>query len=266
MERCKVTVDKVLKRKGGAKICALTAYTYSMARLADRAGVDILLVGDSLAMVELGLPNTLGVGMEEMLHHTRAVARAEPKALLAVDMPFMSYGVSREETVRNAGRLIKEGGAEAVKLEGGRRVRDEIASLVDREIPVMGHVGLTPQSIHRMGGYKVQGKGEKGAEEVLRDALAVQEAGAFSVVLESIPAALAERITAELRVPTIGIGAGAGCDGQVLVVHDMLGLYEKGNFRFVKVYARLGELAEEAIKEYVKEVQEGVFPSPEHSF
>ncbi|MFQ6112294.1 MAG: 3-methyl-2-oxobutanoate hydroxymethyltransferase, partial [Nitrospinota bacterium] len=163
MERCKVTVDKVLKRKGGAKICALTAYTYSMARLADRAGVDILLVGDSLAMVELGLPNTLGVGMEEMLHHTRAVARAEPKALLAVDMPFMSYGVSREETVRNAGRLIKEGGAEAVKLEGGRRVRDEIASLVDREIPVMGHVGLTPQSIHRMGGYKVQGKGEKGA-------------------------------------------------------------------------------------------------------
>jgi 3-methyl-2-oxobutanoate hydroxymethyltransferase len=264
--RKKVTSVTVRASKGGEKLTSVTAYDYPTAKIADAAGVDILLVGDSLGMVVLGYSDTTKVTLDDMLHHTKAVGRAKPVSLLVADLPFLSYGVDVRDTVRNAGRLIQEGGAEAVKLEGGVRVRQEIRAVVDCQIPVMGHVGLTPQSVHAFGGFKIQGKKSEDADRVLRDAVAVQEAGAFSIVLEGIPAVLAERITREVDIPTIGIGAGPGCDGQVLVLHDMLGLYPDFQPKFVKVYADMGESAQAALERYCREVREGIFPGPEHSF
>lgn len=263
----KVTVpDIVAAKKEGRRLAVLTAYDHSFARILDAAGVDIVLVGDSLGNVVLGHANTLPVTMEDMVSHTAAVARAVRRALVVADMPFLSYQVSPEEARRNAGRFIKEAGAEAVKIEGAEGYAELVASLVAMGIPVMGHVGLTPQSVHRFGGMRVQGKTEEGAEAILRGARILEEAGAFSVVLEGIPASLAGRITAELSIPTIGIGAGPSCDGQVLVLHDMLGLYRGFRPKFVKVYAELGDLAEEAVRNYIREVREGKFPGPGQSF
>lgn len=264
--RRKITTKTIRARKGGQKITSLTAYDYSTAKLVDEAGVDVILVGDSLGMVALGYPDTTHVTLDDMVHHTKAVSRAKPNALLVADMPFLTFGVTRRDTILNAGRLVREGGAESVKLEGGVRVREEIRALVDCQIPVMGHVGLTPQSVHAFGGFRVQGKKEAEADEVVRDAVAVQEGGAFSVVLEGIPASLAERITREVDIPTIGIGAGIDCDGQVLVTQDMLNLFRDFTPKFVKVYSDLGESALEAMERFCREVQSGVFPAEEHSF
>jgi len=264
--RRKVTTTEILARKTGAKITSVTAYDYSTAKLVDSAGIDVILVGDSLGMVMLGYPDTTRVTLDDMVHHTSAVGRARPKALLVADLPFLTFGISIEDTLRNAGRLIREAGAEAVKLEGGVRVRDEIRALVDCQVPVMGHVGLTPQSVHSFGGFKVQGKTEEAADQILRDAVAVQEGGAFSIVLEGIPAALAERITRELDIPTIGIGAGAACDGQVLVIQDMFRQFQDFTPRFVKVYADLGGAMREGLERFGDEVRDGRFPGKEHSF
>ena len=227
-EESKVTVPSVLESKGERRLAMVTAYDYTFSRLADRAGVDLLLVGDSLAMVMQGGDNTLSVSMDEMVYHTRMVVRGRRRALVVADMPFLSYQVSVESAVANAGRLVKEGGAEAVKLEGGLTVVDAVRRLADIDVPVMGHIGLTPQSVHRMGGHKVQGRSSGraagGRERLLEDALALEEAGAFCIVVEGVPADLGAEITAAVSVPTIGIGAGAACDGQVLVMHDLLGL------------------------------------------
>jgi len=263
----KVTVPEIVKMKrAGQKITALTAYDYSFARILDEAGVDILLVGDSLGSVIQGQESTLPVTLEEMLYHTRIAARGRKRALLVGDMPFLSYQVSVEEAKRNAGRFLSEAGAEAIKVEGGVEIRDTIKAIVAVGIPVMGHVGLTPQSIHRFGGYKVQGKEKKAAERIVRDAVAVEEAGAFSVVLEGVPLDLAREITQRLTIPTIGIGAGVECDGQVLVVHDMLGLFDAYQPKFVKRYADLKGVMIDAVKRYVAEVKDGSFPDEEHSF
>ncbi len=264
--RKKVTTATIQARKGREKITALTAYDYPTAQIADGAGVDVLLVGDSLGMVVLGYSDTTKVTLEDMLHHTKAVSRAHPRALLVADMPFLSFGVSREKTIQNAGRLVQEAGAEAVKLEGGERVKEEIKALVGCQIPVMGHVGLTPQSIHQFGGFRIQGKSDAAADEVLRDALAVQEGGAFSLVLEGIPASLGERITREVDIPTIGIGAGPACDGQILVTQDMLHFFQDFTPKFVKLYGDLGKTAHTAIERYCAEVKEGIFPGKEHCF
>lgn len=250
----------------GRKLSVLTAYDYAVAKLMDEAGVNALLVGDSLGMVSLGYEDTLRVTMEDMLHHTKAVARACKNALLITDLPFMSYQASVYDAVRNAGRLVQEGGAQAVKLEGGEEVAPQIRAIVQASIPVMGHVGLTPQSVNAFGGFKVQGKDEESAHRVLRAAKAVEEAGAFAVVLECIPAKLAELVTNTLRIPTIGIGAGASCDGQVLVYHDMLGLFSELSPKFAKRYAELGVQMRQAFEAYVKEVQDGSFPAKEHEF
>ena len=271
----KVTVPDILSRKSPVsktqaqapcKITCLTAYDYPTARLLDEAGVDILLVGDSLGMVVLGYENTLPVTMEEMLHHTRAVRRGTRRALVVADMPYGSYHAEVAESVRNAVRFVKEAGAEAVKVEGGERRLELIARLVEAEIPVMGHVGLTPQSLHAMGGFKVQGKTPEAAEQLLRDARAVEAAGAFSIVLESVPRELATRITAELRIPTIGIGAGPDCDGQVLVIHDLLGFSLGHTPKFARRYANLAEVVSRAAREYCDDVQNGRFPSDAESF
>jgi 3-methyl-2-oxobutanoate hydroxymethyltransferase len=263
----KVTVPEIVRMKrAGQKITALTAYDYSFARILDEAGVDILLVGDSLASVVQGQESTLPVTLDEMIYHTRIAARGRKRALLVGDMPFLSYQVSVEEAKRNAGRFLSEGGAEAVKVEGGVEMFDTIKALVDIGIPVMGHVGLTPQSIHRFGGYKVQGREKKAAERILRDAVAVEEAGAFSIVLEGVPMDLAREITERLSIPTIGIGAGAECDGQVLVVHDMLGLFDMYQPKFVKRYADLTTVITDAVKRYIAEVKDRSFPDEEHSF
>lgn len=261
----KITVPMIREQKGRAKITMLTAYDYIFANIIDSEGIDIILVGDSVGTTMLGYPNTIPVTTEEMIHHTKAVVKGTKKALVVIDMPFMSYQESIEKARYNAGRMMKETMAGAVKLEGGMNMKDTIKALVDIEIPVMGHVGLTPQSIHRMGGYKVQGKG-KDAEKLIQDAKAVEEAGAFSVVLECVPRRLAKEITDMLTIPTIGIGAGPDCDGQVLVIHDLLGL--SGDFRpkFVKRYLNLREDIGKAVKEYIKEVKEGSFPSDTHSF
>ena len=264
--RKKVTTATVRARKGGKKITSVTAYDYPTAKLVDDADVDVILVGDSLGMVVLGYPDTTKVTLGDMVHHTRAVSRAKPKALLVADLPFLSFGVSVRDTILNAGRLIQEGCAEAVKLEGGVRVKDEIRAVVDSQIPVMGHVGLTPQSVHAFGGFKVQGKTDAGADQVLRDAVAVQEGGAFSLVLEGIPAALGARVTQEVDIPTIGIGAGPDCDGQVLVTHDMLRLFSDFTPKFVRVYADVGQMTTEAVERYCREVREGAFPAEEHCF
>lgn len=267
MEKEKVTVTQIRNwKEAGKKITVLTAYDYPLAKILDQAGIDILLVGDSLGNVVLGHPNTLPVTMEDMIHHTQAVVRACKEAMIVADMPFMSYQVSREEAIRNAGRLIKEGGAEAVKLEGGMAVEESIRAIVQCGIPVMGHVGLTPQSIHSFGGHKVQGRGDEAAQRVLADARAVERAGAFSIVLEGIPRSLGERITQELSIPTIGIGAGPCCDGQVLVTYDLLGFYDDFAPRFVKRYANLRGIIFEAIQAYKDEVEGGLFPTETHSF
>jgi len=263
----KVTVPEIGKMKQqGEKITALTAYDYSFARILDEAGVDILLVGDSLGSVIQGRESTLPVTLEEVLYHTKAVVRGRKRALVVADMPFLSFQISVEEAKRNAGRFLQEGGAEVVKLEGGVAFQGTIAAIVQMGIPVMGHVGLTPQSIHRFGGYKVQGKEKEQRAAILQDALAVEEGGAFAVVLEGIPAELALEITEHLTIPTIGIGAGVNCDGQILVVHDMLGLFDMYTPKFVKRYADLKGVAMEAVQQFVAEVREGKFPGEEHSF
>jgi len=253
---------KAMKRRG-EKIVMLTAYDASMARLLDRAGVDVLLVGDSLGMVIMGCENTLPVTLEAMLHHVRAVRRGARRALVVADMPFMSYQVSVAEAVRNAGRLIQEGGASAVKLEGGRPVLDVVRRLTEIGIPVMGHLGLVPQSVHQLGGFRPRARDEREAERLLEEARELEQAGAFALVLESIPAEVARSVTQALSIPTIGIGAGPHCDGQVLVSYDVFGLYEGPLPPFVKQYARLGELMVEAARAYAEDVRQGRFPPQE---
>jgi 3-methyl-2-oxobutanoate hydroxymethyltransferase len=248
------------------KIVCLTAYDYPTARILDEAGVDIVLVGDSVGMVVLGYENTLPVTLDEMLHHTRAVRRGVRRALLVADMPYGSYHVENAESLRHAVRFLKEAGAEAVKVEGGERRLELIARLVEAEIPVMGHIGLTPQSLHALGGFRVQGKTVGAAEQLMRDARAVQAAGAFSVVLESIPRELAAGITRELRIPTIGIGAGPECDGQILVLHDMIGLGSNHTPKFARRYTSVAESISRAVGEYAEDVRAGHFPADEESF
>lgn len=250
----------------GEKLSMLTAYDYSMAKLEDESGINGILVGDSLGNVVLGYEDTVSVTMEDMIHHGAAVARGAKNALVVVDMPFMSYEATVEEAVRNAGRLMKEGRAGAVKLEGGVRVAEQIRAIVKAGIPVMGHIGLTPQSINVFGGFKVQGKSEEAARALLADAKAVEEAGAFAVVIEAVPAALAQMITDAVSIPTIGIGAGAGCDGQILVYQDMLGMFSDFTPKFVKRYANVGEVMREAFANYAAEVASGAFPTEEHTY
>lgn len=250
----------------GEKLSMLTAYDYSTAKLEDESGINGILVGDSLGNVVLGYEDTVSVTMEDMIHHGAAVARGAKNALVVVDMPFMSYEVTVEEAVRNAGRLMKEGRAGAVKLEGGERVAEQIRAIVKAGIPVMGHIGLTPQSINVFGGFKVQGKSEEAARALLADAKAVEEAGAFAVVIEAVPAALAQMITDAVSIPTIGIGAGAGCDGQILVYQDMLGMFSDFTPKFVKRYANVGEIMREAFANYAAEVASGAFPTEEHTY
>ena len=246
-------------------IVGLTAYSYNMAKLLDKY-VDFILVGDSLGMVVLGYPNTTHVTLSDMLHHTKAVSRSNPTALLVADLPFLTYGVELKDTIKNAGILIQEGAAEAVKLEGGVRVFEHVKGLVEREIPVMGHIGLTPQSIHTFGGYKVQGKTKLVADKIREDALSLQDAGVFSIVIEGVPSELGSQITEEVEIPTIGIGAGPFCDGQILVTQDMLGLFSDFTPKFVKVYSDLGIKARNAVETFCSEVRSGDFPTEEHSF
>ena len=253
-------------KKEGTRLSMLTAYDYSTAKLVDAAGINSILVGDSLGNTILGYEDTLSVTMEDMIHHTAAVARGAKNALVIGDMPFMSYQASVYDAVVNAGRLMKEGRANAVKLEGGASVCEQIKAIVGASIPVCAHIGLTPQSINAFGGFKVQGKGEKQAQQLLDDARRVQEAGAFAVVLEGIPALLAQKITDTLDIPTIGIGAGAGCDGQVLVYQDMLGMFTDFKPKFVKHFANVGEIMTEAFRTFDQEVKEGVFPAQEHTY
>lgn len=263
----KTTTSTFKKAKqSGEKITMLTAYDYSTAKLEDKAGVESILVGDSLGMVVLGYENTLSVTMEDMIHHSAAVARGAENALVVTDMPFMSYQTSVYDAVVNAGRLIKEGHADAVKLEGGVKFKEHIRAIVDASIPVMGHIGMTPQSVNAFGGFKVQGKSIEDAKKVIADAKAVEEAGAFAVVLECVPAALAEYITKILSIPTIGIGAGNGCDGQVLVYQDMLAMYSDFTPKFVKKFGNIGESMTASFKKYCEEVKSGEFPSEEHTF
>lgn len=255
----------VEKKQRGEKITVLTAYDYTMARLLDRGGVDVVLVGDSMGMVALGYDTTVPVTLDQMVHHTAAVRRGVKRALLVADMPFLTYEVSPEQALANAGRLMQEAGADAVKLEGGQSVAESVRRLVEAGIPVMGHLGMTPQSVHQMGGFRVQGKTEAAAEKLIADAKALEAAGAFSIVLELIPASLGRRVSEAISIPTIGIGAGPACDGQVLVVHDMLGMFDELQPRFVKQYAAIGKEIESAVRRYVAEVVEGVFPAAEHS-
>ena len=263
----KITVPGIRSRKGGARIKMVTAYDHPSAVIADRAGADIILVGDSVANVVLGHEDTLAVDVDVMVHHTAAVSRAKPDALVVGDMPWMSYHVSAEDTVRNAGRFVREGGAEAVKLEGGRKRLEAIEKVIDAEIPVMGHLGLTPQSIHTMGGYKVQGKQAQAAYELISDAQSLAGAGVFALVLEAVPDKVAEIVTREIPIPTIGIGAGPHCDGQVLVYHDVLGL-GSGDFqpKFVRRYANLADDAVAAMKRFFADIESGDFPSEEETY
>ncbi len=263
LKKFRVT-DFAEKKSRGEKITVLTAYDATMARLLDRAGIDVLLVGDSLGMVIMGYDTTLPVTLEAMIHHTRAVANGARRALVVADMPFLTYQVSVSEAVRNAGRLMQEGGAKAVKVEGGTAVADAVRRLVDVGIPVMGHVGLTPQSVHKLGGYRAVGKTKPEADRVIEDARALEQAGAFSVVLESMPAEVAATITRELKIPTIGIGAGPHCDGQVLVSYDAFGLFDEFVPSFVKKYADLAPTIVEAAKEYISDVESGRFPAADN--
>ena len=253
-------------KETGEKLTMLTAYDYSTARLMDEAGVNSILVGDSLGNVMLGYENTLSVTMEDMIHHIKAVKRGVKNALIVGDMPFMSYQVSTEQAVENAGRLIKEGGADVVKLEGGADVCEQIKAIVKATIPVCAHIGLTPQSINAFGGFKVQGKSIEAAQKLIDDALAVEEAGAFAVVIEGGPAEIAAIITEKLSIPTIGIGAGAGCDGQVLIYQDMLAMFSDFTPKFVKKYAEVGQIMSNAFETFIKEVKDGTFPQKEHTY
>jgi 3-methyl-2-oxobutanoate hydroxymethyltransferase len=265
--RAKVTIlDLQAKTEKGERFTMVTAYDYPTAVIVDKAGIDVILVGDSLAMVVLGLPNTVSVTMDEMLHHCRAVARGAQHPLLVGDMPFMSYQVDAKEAVHNAGRFLKEGNMDVVKLEGGIKMAPVAKAIVDAGIPVMGHIGLTPQTVSKLGGFKVQGKDASAAQQLVEDALAMEEAGCFSIVLEAIPDRLAKLISEKLTVPTIGIGAGPYCDGQVLVTHDMVGLFDRFTPKFVKRYTNIHEQMVEALKQYKAEVEEGSFPGPEHCF
>lgn len=253
-------------KKNGEKLTMLTAYDYTTAKLLDESGVDSILVGDSLGMVVLGYDDTLSVTMEDMIHHSSAVARGAKNALVITDMPFMSYQTSVYDAVVNAGRLVKEGKAQAVKLEGGIEFCEHIKAIVKASIPVCAHIGLTPQSVNAFGGFKVQGKGKEEAQRLLDEARAVEEAGAFAVVLECVPAKLAKKISESISIPTIGIGAGAGCDGQVLVYQDMLAMYSDFKPKFVKQYAQIGSVMKDAFRQYIDEVKSGAFPSEEHTF
>lgn len=265
-ERKKITVRQVQAMKTRRQVISmLTAYDYPTALIMDQAGLDVILVGDSLGMVVLGYDSTLAVTMDEMIHHCKAVARGAKYALLVGDMPFLSYQADAGSAVRNAGRFLQEGGMNAVKLEGGRERADTIRLIVDAGIPVMGHLGLTPQSVHQLGGFRPQGRDADAAFRLVEDALILQEAGCFSLVLESIPARLAELVSNRLDIPTIGIGAGAGCDGQVLVTHDLLGIFERFTPRFVKRYANLAGDMRAAFDQYVQEIRSHEFPAPEHT-
>ena len=262
-----VTVPAITARKNSEKkITALTAYDFSFAKLLDNTEIDILLVGDSLGMVSQGHENTLSVTLEDVLYHTRSVKRGAHRALVVADMPFMSYQVSLEQAVTNAGRLIQEGHAAAVKLEGGERMADRVQAISQAGIPVMGHVGLTPQSVHQFGGYKIQGKTFLDSKQIKQDAKDLQKAGAFSLVLEGMPEELASEITQGLEIPTIGIGAGAKCDGQILVIHDLLGLNPDFSPKFVKHYAQLADVIQNAVSEFIGEVHSKAFPAPKHSY
>jgi 3-methyl-2-oxobutanoate hydroxymethyltransferase len=265
-ERVKMTTRLFkAKKKDGQPITMLTAYDYPTALAEDRAGIDAILVGDSLGMVVLGYPNTLPVTMEDMLHHSKAVSRGAQYALLIGDMPFMSYQVSTEQAVANAGRFLQEAGMDAVKLEGGQERADAVHHIVAAGIPVMGHLGLTPQSVNQLGGFRPQARTSSAAKKLIDDALALEEAGAFSLVLESVPARLAEWVSKKLSIPTIGIGAGIGCDGQVLVTHDLLGLFDRFTPKFVKQYASMHSVMHEAFTNFIAEVEEKKFPGDEHS-
>jgi 3-methyl-2-oxobutanoate hydroxymethyltransferase len=262
-ELARVTVPDFRAAKAkGTRLCLLTAYDYTMARLLDNAGVDGILVGDSLGMVVQGRDTSLAVTLDEMIYHTRLVARGVKRSLLITDMPFMSFQLNPEQALANAGRIVKEAGAHAVKLEGGRRSAAAISAIVNADIPVMGHVGMTPQSVHRFGGFRVQ----RDETKLLDDARAAEDAGVFAIVVECVPAATATKISAAVKVPTIGIGAGAGCDGQILVTHDMLGLYGDLKPRFVKEYANVGASITQAVQDYCREVKGGDFPANEHTF
>jgi len=263
----KVTTNELLAmKKKGEKITMLTAYDCLMAAQLDECGIDLILVGDSVGNVLLGYDNTIPVTMDEMIHHCRTVTRGARRAMVIGDMPFMSYQAGREEAVRNAGRFLKEAGAEAVKLEGGREVYDTIKLIVEAGIPVMGHLGLTPQSVYKLGGYGVRGEEKEQALRILEDAVGLEEVGAFSIVLEKVPAKLAKKITQQAKIPTIGIGAGVDCDGQVLITHDMLGIYEKFRPKFAKRYAELGTEMKKCYRKFIKEVKNREFPAEEHSY
>jgi len=264
--RKKVTAPTILARKGGPRIKMVTAYDYPTAVIADRAGADVILVGDSVANVVLGHDDTLSVDLDVMIHHTAAVARAHPAAMVLGDMPWLSYHVSTADAVANAGRLVREGGAEAVKVEGGRKRLEVVEGILAAEIPVMGHLGLTPQSVHAMGGYKVQGKATEAARDLIRDAGALDDAGVFAIVLEGVPTLVAEIITKEVSVPTVGIGAGPHTDGQVLVFHDVLGLHDGHLPKFVRQYANLQDDAVAALADYFADVEKGRFPSDDESY
>jgi len=267
MDRRKITpVDLQAMKNEGKKFSMLTAYDYPMALLEDRAGIEVILVGDSLGMTVLGYENTIPVTMEEMIHHTKAVTRGAKYALIIGDMPFMSYNTSEQDAIFNAGRFIKDGKADAIKLEGGASVKEIVRAIVKAGIPVMGHIGLTPQTISMLGGFKVQGKDAQAAQKIIDDALELEDAGAFSVLLEAVPAPIAKRVTERLKVPTIGIGAGIHCDGQVLVVHDMLGLFDRFTPKFAKRYVNLSEQMLKAFETYREEVLKGAFPTDQHSF
>ncbi len=263
----KITITDLLKKKEQkTPITMLTAYDYPLASIIDNSGIDIILVGDSVAMVVMGHENTLAVTMDEMLHHCRAVSRGVKRALLVGDMPFMSYQISPQDAIRNAGRFIKEGNCDAVKLEGGIKALEAIKAIIKAGIPVMSHIGLTPQSATQLGGFKVQGKSAGAAQRIIDDAMALEDAGCFAVVLECIPNKISEIITSKVKIPTIGIGAGINCDGQVLVSHDILGLYERFTPKFAKKYTDLSLQIKKAIVEYKDEVESGKFPGKEHSF
>ena len=267
MKNLPITVPAIAKRKNsGKKITALTAYDYSFAKLLDSTSIDILLVGDSLGMVSQGHINTLSVTLEDIVYHTRCVNQGVERALVVADMPFMSYQVSVEQAVTNAGILIQQGGAAAVKLEGGERIINQVNAILKAGIPVMGHIGLTPQSVHQFGGYKVQGKNFLDSKQIKQDAKDLQKAGVFSLVLEGIPEELAKEITNDLKIPTIGIGAGSNCDGQILVTHDLLGLNPEFAPKFVKRYAHLSDVIQNAVIDFISEVQSEKFPGSEHAY
>lgn len=266
MQKQKTVLDFQRMKAEGERIAVLTSYDFPLTGIIDSCGIDMILVGDSAGVVVAGHDNTLPVTMDDMIYHTRAVMRARPNAFVVADLPFLSYQIDLAGARLNAGRLVKEAGAAAVKLEGGVNVVDSIKAITDMDIPVMAHIGLTPQSLHRMGGFKVQGKSEEQAEKLMEDARAVERAGAFAVVLEGIPMGLAGRITQELSIPTIGIGAGPMCDGQVLVIHDILGLCSKYSPKFVKRYAELAPIIKDAVSSYIADVKGGTFPEERHSF